>query len=330
MGVPALRIDDRILADVRSRDVPATVSRFITLKKAGRIWKANCPFHNEKSASFIVYSDHFHCFGCGAHGDAISFLMQHRGMSFHEAVTELSNGLTYSSCDKFLSQQKESAAEYAENGARRFDSDADERGRMAEARAIWQNAKPIYGTLGERYLRDARVIAKRLPPTLRFATGLYFAPARRELPALLAALQDSHNHIVSVQRIFLDPATGKKTEPAKEAKRTKGPMHDGAVRLGKPGRILGIAEGVETALSAAQIYSLPVWASLGAQRMKSITLPECVREVMIFRDNGEVGLKEAAQAAEIWEDGGRRVMIEAPPAEFKDWNDLLRAREGRR
>src|SRR6185312_9346103 len=52
-------------------------------------WKGCCPFHGEKSPSFYVYDDHFHCFGCGAHGDAITFWMQASGASFPEAVESL-------------------------------------------------------------------------------------------------------------------------------------------------------------------------------------------------------------------------------------------------
>src|ERR1019366_1405061 len=51
--------------------------------------KGCCPFHGEKTPSFYVYDDHFHCFGCGAHGDAISFVMQTQGASFMEAVEQL-------------------------------------------------------------------------------------------------------------------------------------------------------------------------------------------------------------------------------------------------
>ncbi|EGO95039.1 CHC2 zinc finger domain-containing protein, partial [Acidiphilium sp. PM] len=57
------------------------VARRVRLERAGRDQKGCCPFHNEKSPSFYVYDDHYHCFGCGAHGDAISFVMQSEGAS---------------------------------------------------------------------------------------------------------------------------------------------------------------------------------------------------------------------------------------------------------
>ena len=65
------------------------VSRRVKLAKSGRNWKGCCPFHSEKSASFYVYEDGFHCFGCGAHGDAITFVMQTGGGAFIDAVEAL-------------------------------------------------------------------------------------------------------------------------------------------------------------------------------------------------------------------------------------------------
>ena len=63
----------------------------VKLIRAGREWKACCPFHNEKTPSFTVNDDKgfYHCFGCSAHGDAIRFLTDHRGMPFMDAVKEL-------------------------------------------------------------------------------------------------------------------------------------------------------------------------------------------------------------------------------------------------
>ena len=59
------------------------------LARSGRQWKGCCPFHGEKTPSFYVYDDHYHCFGCGVHGDAITFVMQSQGASFPEAVEQL-------------------------------------------------------------------------------------------------------------------------------------------------------------------------------------------------------------------------------------------------
>jgi DNA primase len=72
-------------------DIIDVVDRNVPLKKAGANYSACCPFHNEKSPSFTVSptKQFYHCFGCGAHGTAISFLMEHQGLSFVEAVHEL-------------------------------------------------------------------------------------------------------------------------------------------------------------------------------------------------------------------------------------------------
>ncbi len=78
------------LDELRARTpLSALIGRRVKLSKSGRNWKGCCPFHGEKSPSFHVYDDHFHCFGCGVHGDAISFVMQSEGASFPEAVERL-------------------------------------------------------------------------------------------------------------------------------------------------------------------------------------------------------------------------------------------------
>src|SRR6478672_17825 len=80
------------LDELRARTVlSAVISPSVKLLRAGREWKACCPFHNEKTPSFTVNDDKgfYHCFGCGAHGDAIRFLTDHRGMPFMDAVKEL-------------------------------------------------------------------------------------------------------------------------------------------------------------------------------------------------------------------------------------------------
>jgi DNA primase len=86
------RIPDSFLDELVSRsDIVEIISARVPLKKAGREYKACCPFHNEKSPSFSVSAEKqfYHCFGCGAHGTVIGFLMQYEKMEFLDAVADL-------------------------------------------------------------------------------------------------------------------------------------------------------------------------------------------------------------------------------------------------
>jgi DNA primase len=92
-------IPQSFIADLLNRiDIVEVVGRHVTLKKAGANFQGLCPFHNEKSPSFSVSptKQFYHCFGCGAHGSAISFLMEHSGLTYVDAIEELarSAGLT--------------------------------------------------------------------------------------------------------------------------------------------------------------------------------------------------------------------------------------------
>src|SRR5690606_25169959 len=80
------------LDELRSRiTLSSVISRTARLTRAGREFKACCPFHNEKTPSFTVNDEKgfYHCFGCGAHGDAIRWMTDQRGLSFMDAVKEL-------------------------------------------------------------------------------------------------------------------------------------------------------------------------------------------------------------------------------------------------
>ncbi|MGF6753236.1 DNA primase [Paraburkholderia sp. GAS42] len=92
-------IPHSFLQDLLNRvDIVDVVGRFVQLKKGGANFMGLCPFHNEKSPSFTVSptKQFYHCFGCGAHGTAIGFLIEHAGLTFPEAVNELAQsvGLT--------------------------------------------------------------------------------------------------------------------------------------------------------------------------------------------------------------------------------------------
>ena len=76
-------------------DVVDVVGRSVVLKKAGANFLGLCPFHGEKSPSFTVSpsKQFYHCFGCGAHGTAVGFLMEHAGLSYVEAIRELAQSV---------------------------------------------------------------------------------------------------------------------------------------------------------------------------------------------------------------------------------------------
>lgn len=89
-------IPEQFIQDLLNRvDIVDVIDKSVPLKKAGANYQACCPFHNEKSPSFTVSptKQFYHCFGCGAHGTAIGFLMEHNGMSFVEAIHELAKGV---------------------------------------------------------------------------------------------------------------------------------------------------------------------------------------------------------------------------------------------
>src|SRR5271163_1610064 len=90
------RIPQPFIDEIVARsDIVEVIGLRVPLKKAGREYRACCPFHNEKTPSFWVSPDKqfYHCFGCGAHGTVLKFLMEHDRMAFPEAVEELAERL---------------------------------------------------------------------------------------------------------------------------------------------------------------------------------------------------------------------------------------------
>src|SRR5688500_20164186 len=89
--IPRQFIDELMLRT----DIVEVIDARVPLKKGGKDYKACCPFHQEKSASFTVSPDKqfYHCFGCGAHGTAIGFMMEYSGLGFVDAVKDLAQSV---------------------------------------------------------------------------------------------------------------------------------------------------------------------------------------------------------------------------------------------
>lgn len=87
---PDRRIPAQTLEELRARTpLRDLIGRRVKLTRSGRNWKGCCPFHDDRTPSFVVYDHHFHCFGCGEHGDAIDFVRKTKGGAFMDAVNSL-------------------------------------------------------------------------------------------------------------------------------------------------------------------------------------------------------------------------------------------------
>lgn len=104
--------DHSVVDKVQSlNDIVEVISSYIPLKRAGRSFKALCPFHKEKTPSFIVNPDKqiFHCFGCNAGGDVFTFLMKHENMTFPEALRNLADRVNFRLPEQSLRSKEESS-----------------------------------------------------------------------------------------------------------------------------------------------------------------------------------------------------------------------------
>jgi putative DNA primase/helicase len=129
---------------------------------------------------------------------------------------------------------------------------------------------------------------------------------------------------IAVHRTFLARDGGGKA-PVDPAKMMLGPCRGGAVRLGEPGAVLMVGEGIETCLAAMQATGNAAWAALSTSGLRSLDLPRDVRDVIVLADGDDPGEAAALDCARRLQREGRRVRIARPPHGM-DFNDLLKAR----
>lgn len=300
---------DRIKA---ATSLAAVIGEALPLKRNGRLLTGLCPFHSEKTPSFYVWRDHYHCFGCGAHGDVFDWLMQTRGMTFPEAVAHL--------CGVGDRSRTEAAAPAPPAPTARARADAADTERNRElARRIWCECEPARGSPVETYLLHRGV---RLPdePVIRWHPAC--PRTGGPLPAMVAKMTDPvTGEPTGIHRTFLQPdGTGK--TPVGKPKMMLG--RAGVIRLAEPmGEGLGLAEGIETALSAMHAIGWgPVWAAGTRGAIEAFpVLPACT--LTIFADGDRPGQDAARACAKRWADAGREALIYLAP-DGQDWNDAAR------
>ena len=195
--------------------------------------------------------------------------------------------------------------------------------RIAHAREIYAN-----GIQDERitvYLRKRNI--NLTSPILRFSER---APHRLRalFPAMLAPVVNVFGEQTGVHMTYLRPDGGGKVDLAKEYQREcRGVIRGGAIRLAEydPDAELIIGEGIESTLSAMQIFDLPGWSAVFAGGLKTIELPSIIRRIIIAADNDArgAGQRNALAAYDRWTAEGRTVRLKAPPVVGSDFNDLL-------
>src|SRR3954466_920355 len=222
-----MSLSPAFLDELRARtSLSALVGRTVKLQRAGREWKACCPFHKEKTPSFTLSDEKgfYHCFGCGAHGDAIRWLTDARGLPFMDAVKELADaaGMELPAPDP-RAQQK------AERAAGLYD--------VMEAAQAWYEEQlgGIEGAEARAYLQK-----RGISEATRKRFGFGYAPD--SWGKLRTALKSIGNEKLVEAGLLIAPDEGK--EPYDRFRgRLMFPIRDQRGRLiGFSGRIVGAGE----------------------------------------------------------------------------------------
>jgi DNA primase len=297
------------------------VARTRKVTRAGRNEKrALCAFHNERTPSMQLNDAKgtYHCFGCGASGDLVTYVMKTEGLGFMEALRWL-GAASLPGVDP--AQRAKAAAEEEEDRQRAID----------RARAVWANARPAPGTPAEIYLRS-RGIVMPIPHTIRFAlTPAWYDDETGEcgpnLPALVGAVVDGDAQLIGLQRVFLANG-GKAKARMDKPKRSLGRVKGGALRLNSDADSVGheliVTEGPEDGLSLAQELQAEVWVTLGTALMPHVDYPPRIVSIVIAGQNDAPG-RVAVEKAEVeLVERGFATRTMWPADGFKDWNDQLR------
>ena len=192
------------------------------------------------------------------------------------------------------------------------------------AMRLWIASRPIVGTIGEDYLH-ARGLSGPFPRVLRFnpTTVLGSGKAKRIMPAKIAAFENDLG-IVAVQRTFLDPLDLLR-KPIPKPKVSLGLLGTSAIRLAPATDELGLAEGIEDALTAMEWFGTPTWALGGVERLAFVEIPERVRRVIVYSDRGSAAERLLLKARDHLTANGRELINRPPVGDYGDWNEAWRA-----
>lgn len=260
-------------------------------------------------------------------GDGVAFLMAWRGCRFKDAVTWLRDYLRLPS--SVAPVDRESATGFIPAGNPEPISESELNRRYQSMCNVWRKSRALAGDcLGSIYLQSRSVWHGTAPvPSLRVIANLGYYTGKDkqgDFPALLAAVTALDGRNISIHRTYLNhDGTGKApVQDPKKMMQALGPIAGTAVRLFPAGHVLGVAEGIETALAASMLHGgLPVWACISAGGLQSFVVPDTVNELMIFADHDSAGIKAAKVLQSRYGDK-MTTTIHTPKQAGSDWADV--------
>lgn len=313
-------------------------------KKRSRDSHVPCPIHGGKDG-FRLFSDWETtggaiCNTCGSFHSGFDLLMAVNHWNFRETLEAVANvlGLTQETiaASKWTppSKLQESANEPVDPEMLKHSKERQKAAYVWQQATKYDASEPAVEPL-RRYL-DNRSIGFRSISEIRFTDRAMTLSEGKtvRLPAMLAAVRDIDGNLVTIHRTFLtDDGHKANVEQAKKLmKLSDGDSISGcAIHFGKPGKVLCVAEGIETALSVVRATGLACWSAISANGLKAIEVPQSVERVFIFadKDASKVGENAAQSLKERLTEKGLEVRIFLPSmsipegAHGVDWNDVL-------
>jgi putative DNA primase/helicase len=284
-----------------------TIARALGGHGVGATWMARCPVHEDRSPSLSI--------SAGKGGEVL--VRCHAGCDQRDLIAALQERGLWRTTGRASGVGLKHRQRIAE------EPDADTLKRSAAALAIRQASRAAEKTPVATYLRSRGLDLPALP-ALRFHAGLKH-PSGGIWPAMVALVtHGATGSPIATHRTFLARDGGGKA-PVDPAKMMLGPCRGGVVRLGEPGDVLMVGEGIETCLAAMQASGRLAWAALSTSGLRSLDLPRDIGDVIVLADGDEPGEAAAQECARRWKREGRRVRIARPP-QGMDFNDLLKAR----
>lgn len=240
---------------------------------------------------------------CGA-GDGFKLLQEVKGWDFKQSCREIKKASGAIECD--LSQDKQKPIE-------------DIKKALNALYKSSEVAKPG-GSVSE-YLKGRGISV--LSPEVMECKTCYEYETKGRMAAMICRFLSPAGQPLTIHRTYLQEGQKAKIDSPKKMMTPAGKLDGGAIRLFKAGEILGISEGIETALSCYQQFGVPTWAAMDAGLLEKFEPPEGVKKVVVFGDCDTSFTGQKAAYTLAWKLRKKKMAVEVLIPESGDWADKL-------